>query len=206
MSRLIKAICLCCFAFMPLMSDGANESDASISVGRQGSIYSVNASITLPATPCESFRLLTDYDSLPSYIPGMLETRFERITKNTVKVWQTGEVSILFFRVRIRSQLEVEEIPNQQILFRQQEGDMKTYSGEWDFMEAPGGTRVVYASTLSPRHYVPAFLARSILEREIGKLFNAILKETIARKNRVSAACVAQPSSVEAVSGVPVAP
>src|SRR5512140_2421422 len=68
-----------------------------VSVEHNDPLFKVHASIVLPLTPCNAFRLLTDYKSLPSYIPGMLQIRDKRISPTRVDVWQEGEVEVLFF-------------------------------------------------------------------------------------------------------------
>lgn len=192
MRSTIKIICLSCLLSMTQIAANAQETTANISVTQQDAIFSVNASIVLPVTSCEAFSLLTDYDSLPNYVPGILETHYERTATNVVKVWQTGEVGVLFFHIKMETLLEMEEIPNQQILFRQIDGDLESYGGEWNFMEVPEGTRVVYMSALTLKHYIPAFMATSILENEISQRFDAIFKEAIARKGKTPSSCMAE--------------
>lgn len=163
-----------------------------VSVEREDSLFKVYASIVLPVTPCNAYRLLTDYKSLPSYIPGMLQIRAKRISPTRVDIWQEGEVEVLFFRVKLVSSLEMEEIPDRRIIFKQSEGDLESYSGEWNLLKTREGTRVSYnaAITLKQEQFIPAFLAKSVLENEVGKRFEALAKEAPKRGNKVVPACV----------------
>lgn len=163
-----------------------------VSVERVDSLFRVHASVVLPLTPCDAYRLLTDYRSLPDYIPGMLQIRYIRISDNRVKVWQEGEVEVLFFQVKLASSLVMEEIPRQRIAFEQTEGDLESYSGEWRLLKTGEGTRVSYdaAITLKPDFYIPGFLARSVLEKEVGKRFEALAKEASKWGNKVVPECV----------------
>ena len=166
----------------------------AVSVEREGPVFKVYASIVLPTTPCNAYRLLTDYSSLPSYIPGMLHVRDKRISPTRVDIWQEGEVEVLFFRVKLVSSLEMEEMPDRRIVFRQTGGDLESYSGEWNLLETRQGTRVSYnaAITLKPEHLIPAFLAKSVLENEVGKRFEALAIESSKRGNKVVPECVSQ--------------
>jgi ribosome-associated toxin RatA of RatAB toxin-antitoxin module len=175
-----------CFIYAVLLCWPAQASEmpgVTANVEHQDSKIKVTASVILPVQPCGAFRLMTDYDSLPKYIPGILETRHEYIKDDMVKVWQTGDVKIWFFRFKMKSLLEMHEVPDQKISFRQLEGDLDSYSGEWELQEDTQGTRVLYMAELTFRHFMPIFLARMVLEDEIKKRFAAIAREADARKN-----------------------
>lgn len=159
------------------------NSRVTANVERKGADFSVTASVLLPVQPCQAYLLLTDYDSLPGYIPGILETRHERLANHIVKVWQRGEVTILFFSINLETLLEMEEIPNQRIRFKQLEGDLAAHSGEWALQEEGAGTRVLYKSTLTFNYYLPGFLGKPILEKELRNRFEAVATEAERRKN-----------------------
>lgn len=163
-----------------------------VSVERKDSLFKVYASIVLPVTPCIAYRLLTDYKSLPGYIPGMLQIRSKRISDNRVNVWQEGEVEVLFFHVKLVSSLEMEEILDQRIIFKQVEGDLESYSGEWNVLKTQEGTKVSYSAAiiLKSDQFIPAFLAKTVLENEVGKRFEAIAKESSKRNNKIVSECV----------------
>ena len=163
-----------------------------VSVVQEDSLFKVYASIVLPLTPCNAYRLLTDYKSLPNYIPGMLQIRDKRISPTRVDVWQQGEVEVLFFRVKLVSSLEMEEIPDQRIIFKQTDGDLESYSGEWNILKTNEGTKVSYnaAVTLKPEQLIPAFVAKSVLEKEVEKRFEALAKESAKRGNQLVPECV----------------
>lgn len=142
----------------------------------------VTASVILPVQPCGAFRLITDYDNLPNYIPGILETRHEYVQVGMVNVWQTGDIKIGFFHFKMKSLLEMHETPNQKISFKQLDGDLNSYSGEWNLQQDMQGTKLLYTAELTFRHFMPLFLAKLILEDEIKSRFTAIANETFARK------------------------
>lgn len=163
-----------------------------VSVVNVDAVFRVQATVTLPLARCNAYRLLTDYQSLPGYIPGMLQIRHKRISPTRVDVWQEGEVEVLFFHVTLVSSLEMEETPGQRIVFRQTEGDLESYRGVWSLSEAGKGTMVSYSAaiTLKPGQLIPEFLARAVLEKEVEKRFEALAKEASRRGNQDSPECV----------------
>ena len=176
---LIALLSLCC-----LTVHAQEQPKATVSVKRQDSHFQVSASIMLPVKQCIAYGLLTDYASLPDYIPGMLEIHAERISNNLVKVRQVGEAEVLFFHVKMAALLEMTEIPNQRIIFKQTEGDLASYSGESNLLETSDGTKLTYDASLSFKGFVPYFLASAVLEDEVEKRFEAIAKEARSRKNK----------------------
>jgi ribosome-associated toxin RatA of RatAB toxin-antitoxin module len=164
----------------------------AVSIRLADSGIEVSSLIALPVKPCEAYAMLTDYDDLPKFIPGLLESHYQRIAKNRVRVMQVGEVQVFIFHVQMESLLEMEETPNQRILFRQIKGDFVSYGGEWDFSGNADGTLVSYDAALSFKPYVPVLLARSILENDVKEKFAAIAQEAIARKKQGSLHCSAE--------------
>jgi hypothetical protein len=142
----------------------------------------ISASVILPVPKCAAFKLLTDYDSIPSYMPGVLATSHTYLDKGLAKVRQTGQVTLLVFHFDVTSLLEVREMPNESITFRQLEGNLGSYSGSWTLSEKNAVTRVSYRAELTFRHFMPVFLAKLLLHDEIKSRFAAIAREA-ARRN-----------------------
>jgi ribosome-associated toxin RatA of RatAB toxin-antitoxin module len=163
-----------------------------VSVSVAGAAIEVESSITLPVQPCEAYAMLTDYDGLPRFIPGLLQSHAERLAPNRVRVMQVGEVQVFIFGVRMQSLLDMEEVPDKRIQFRQLEGDFVSYDGQWDFSGAAGGTLLDYRATLSFKPYVPLLLAKSILEQDVQRKFVAIAREAGAMKRRGTLHCAAR--------------
>ena len=190
-----KAVRLCRVILLLAASlpAGAQENARPVvSVERAGLFFKVFASVVLPVPPCTAYRLLADYSSLPGYIPGMLQIRQKRLTPNRVDIWQQGEVEVLFFKFKLESSLEMEETPGLRITFRQTEGDLESYSGEWNLLDTRQGTKVSYDAsiTLKQDDFIPVFLAKKVLEKEVSVRFEAIAKEASARKDRAVTECV----------------
>lgn len=133
--------------------------------------------------------MLTDYDNLPEFIPGLLQSHYKRIAKNRVQVLQKGAVKVFIFHVRMESLLEMEETPNQRIIFKQLEGDFVSYDGEWNFSATTDGTLLSYKARLAFKPFVPMLLAKSVLHNDLEEKFVAIEQEAI--KGKYKDACPA---------------
>lgn len=156
---------------------------------QQGSSIDVSGSVVIPMPVCAAYAMLTDYAALPSFIPGMEEDRAERMPDGTVRIHQRGNIRVMAFTVHISTVLEMQETPDRRIAFRQVEGDLQAYSGEWRFIEVPDGTEVRYAARMTFKSWVPMQFARAALEREVVDKFNAIGLEAASRLGRTHLAC-----------------
>src|SRR5512146_1838426 len=122
--------CLMLFAVLACLPARADEAqpavgqDLQVSVQRDHGDFNVSASLLLAEPPCVVYAVLTDYKRLPEFIPGMQEIGVERISDHEVRVKQVASVQVLFFRIRMYSTVEMEEVVNQRISFTQTEGDL----------------------------------------------------------------------------------
>ncbi len=184
LSALLGLICL---------SSHADEiTRPSVSILRQDAQFQVSAALFLPVSPCVVYEVLTDYEHLPDFIPGMLKTRVKRTAINQVNVWQLAEVQVLFFHVKMESTLDMEEVPNQRISFKQTAGDLKFYRGEWQLLNTLDGTQLRYDAQLEFKQFMPLFLARAVLENELEKRFIAIAQHALNKKYKFQSACEAE--------------
>jgi len=173
------------------LTAGAEEApDVSVRVVRPG--VEVSSSIVLPIKPCEAYAMLTDYNGLPKFIPGLLSSRPRRIAKHRVNVMQVGAVQVFIFHVRMKSLLDMQEAPDKRITFRQISGDFVSYGGEWNFSAKEDRTRIDYRANMTFKRYVPLLLARSILEHDVKEKFAAIGREALARKKHGLFHCVTE--------------
>jgi ribosome-associated toxin RatA of RatAB toxin-antitoxin module len=170
-------------------ADAQENNKPLVAIKRVDSIIEVHASITIPVKPCVVYAVLTDYDKLPDYIPGILESHAERISNNRVKVRQAGTVKVMFFNVRMETLQEIEEVPKERLIFKQIEGDLKSYRGEWNLSEVRNGTQLDYNAALTFKQFVPMFIAKSTLEQQMLKQFSAIAREAISSQDQRSSDC-----------------
>ncbi|MGC2164858.1 MAG: SRPBCC family protein [Gallionella sp.] len=186
----LRNLCLVAGSLLIQTSTPADEIfPTTTKVAYQDSKLVITASVILPVEPCATFELLTDYDSIPSYMPGVLETHHENIEDGVVKVWQTGEVKLLVFHFKVNSLLEVHEVRNKAITFKQLDGNLASYSGAWTLSDDIGGTKVLYRAELTFKHFMPIFLARVILDDEIKLRFSAIAGEAARRTSKGQLVC-----------------
>lgn len=179
-----------------LSVSGSNADELAapvVSVERTTAGVEIHASSMLALRPCEAYAMLTQYDRLPEFIPDMLASSYQRLSAHRVRVRQTGQIQLFLFHLRTESLLEMEETPNRRIVFEQIEGDMaKSYSGEWRFAAAKGGTLLDYRANMSFPAFVPRDLARSVLRIAVTKQFVAVAREAEKRRRQGGGSCAGE--------------
>lgn len=184
---MIARLCLCLLlAFaLPAM---AQESDPGLEVSVErhntddGNVYEVNARGEVSAAPDAVWRVLTDYERMPDFVPDLHSTRVLSRSGNQVMLEQTGTAHLLFFRHAIHLVVRVREEPDSQIDISLVEGDMKVYECSWRLLPQPdtGGTRVLFSGRMAPNFYVPGMFGANLVRADIRRMMAA----TLARLDR----------------------
>jgi ribosome-associated toxin RatA of RatAB toxin-antitoxin module len=142
-----------------------------------GKVYRISSSGTVAASPATVWRILTDYDSMPEYVPDLRSARVVSRDGARVIVEQQGGVRFLFFNRAIHLVVQVQEQAPDHIDVSLVNGDMKVYRASWALKPASGGgTRVDYRATIAPNFYVPALVGTSIVRKDITSMMAAVLQ------------------------------
>jgi ribosome-associated toxin RatA of RatAB toxin-antitoxin module len=175
-ARLLLAMLLACP--LPLLAQ-AGKLDVSVKrvdAGEQH-VFEVAASGTVRAAPELVWKILTDYERMPEFVPDLQRTKVISRYGNQAVVEQYGEARFLFFKRPINLIVNVTETPMSAIDIALVTGDMKVYNCRWELlrMAETGGTHIVYTGTLVPKFYVPGMLGANIIRADIEKMMAAVL-------------------------------
>jgi ribosome-associated toxin RatA of RatAB toxin-antitoxin module len=171
-------LCLLLVLSLPAM---AQHPGLEVSVERHntdnGNVYQVSAQGDVAAAPATVWRILTDYERLPEFVPDLRTTTVISRSGGQVVLEQTGAAQMLFFRRPIHLIVQVREQPMTQVDVSLVEGDMKVYRCTWQLVPIPdtGGTRVLYGGKISPKFYVPGMLGSNMIRSDIEKMMAAVL-------------------------------
>ena len=140
---------------------------------------SVQGAVLIDSHPRHIWKIMLDCDQTPAFVPGLKSCRLlqkddtTEIIEHQVKfTWLLPKVSYVF---RATYQLF------QRIDFEKISGDLKEFEGYWvlDQIDGSQKTIVLYSVYLDPGFFVPQWLVRKVLKKDLP----AIL---IALRNRVS--------------------
>ena len=140
-------------------------------------VFEVIASGAVKAPPAAVWKVLTDYESMPQFVPDLQTTKVLSRTGNRVIIEQSGVARFLFFSRTIHLVVQAAEEPMSSIDISLVNGDMKVYSCRWSLTPLPnGGTRIDYSGKLVPKFYVPGMLGANLIGRDIERMLAAVLQ------------------------------
>jgi ribosome-associated toxin RatA of RatAB toxin-antitoxin module len=189
MKRLLYLLFMClslwsAFASAQIASaETANpDFDLKVAVKRAGDAFQVSASFLMPATECQTYTMLTDYESAAK-IPGIKKSVVISRDGNKVQVERDVKERILLFPINLHSIVEYEETPTNLLTFRQVSGDVDYYRGTWKIQPENNGVRVLYQSEFAIDTLVPAFVAQYFIKNNIRSRFEAMASNFYQKKD-----------------------
>ena len=140
-------------------------------------VFEVTASGAVKAAPEAVWKVLTNYEGMPEFVPDLEKTKVLSRTGNRVIIEQSGVARFLFLSRTIHLVVQAHEEPTTAIDISLVTGDMKVYSCRWQMTALPdGGTRIDYSGKMVPKFYVPGMLGSNIIRRDIERMMSAVLE------------------------------
>lgn len=175
-ARLLLASML--FFCGPAMAQPAAPEVAVMRVSANGEqVFEVTASGSVKASPAAVWKVLTDYESMPEFVPDLDKNKVLSRTGNRAIIEQSGVARFLFLSRTIHLIVQAAEEPMTSIDISLVTGDMKVYSCRWALTPlSDGGTRIDYSGKLVPKFYVPGMLGSNLIRRDIERMMSAVLQ------------------------------
>lgn len=148
----------------------------------------VRARAFIAAPPALVWRVLTDYERLPEFVPGIARSRVRERQGNHLRLEQSGEARFFLFSFPIEVHLQVTESPPDTVVSRSVGGNLRRMHGRYDLHAdaARGGVLLLYAGLIEPDfHLVPLVgvaAMRSMAEDQFRAMVSEIERLAGARK------------------------
>jgi ribosome-associated toxin RatA of RatAB toxin-antitoxin module len=151
--------------------------DLAIDVQREGRSFTVHAAATLAAPAALVWEVLTDYDKLPRFVPGLASSTVQLRAGNRAVVEQKGEARFLVFSYPIEVRLEIAESPGRSIVSRGVAGNLKRMRGRYDLHHGSQGIYLRYAGELEPDFELPPLIGTLAVRIMVEEQFAALVAE-----------------------------
>jgi len=183
------AVVFAALSFVVLASAGVGGVDDSllppkVTVTEDQGVYSVSARFLVERSPAIALAVLTDYEQIPRFMPGV-ETSIvlERGVGRAV-VEQHAVSRLMMFRKHVHLVLEIIE-GTDALEFRDRSGASFTrYEGRWRLCAENGSTEISYELTAQPGFDVPEFVLKRLLIRDSARMIDGLRREILARASR----------------------
>jgi hypothetical protein len=155
-----------------------------VTVREEGGVYSVAARFEVPQSPVLALAVLTDYEQIPRFMPGVETSIVLERAGRLVIVEQEAVSRLMMFSKRVHLVLEITEGADS-LRFRDRSGrSFARYEGAWRLCEENGQTVILYELSAEPSFDVPQFLLKRLLRRDAGLMIEGLRREIAARSGR----------------------
>lgn len=167
--------------FLVLAGD-ASAADVNVRAERLGDTFEVEANARFRADPEIAWEVLTDYERLPDFIPGMHSSKIVSRAGRHVVVDQRGEARLLFFSFPIEVRLAIEEIPRERIESYATSGNFRELSGAYRLESRDGELHLLYEGRFTPAFDIPPLIGTMVVRHTLEQRFGAMVKEILKRQ------------------------
>ncbi len=159
----------------------AAAAEVSVQVLRQDKAFQVEAKLMVAVEQRVAWQVLTDYDKLASFVPGMRSSRIVSAAGEPLLLEQKGESGLLLFKVPIEVVSRVEETPLTTIRFQSVGGNLANQRGEWALERHDHATRVTYRADITPGFVLPPLIGPAIVGRDVRIMVESVAREMLRR-------------------------
>jgi len=157
-----------------------------ISVLRRGEVFVIDAVFVAPVTQREAWGVLTDFDSMSTFVPNLDLSRVTvrdgvrlRVEQQGVARW--GPLTHAFTMVR-----EIELSPMDQVESKSIGGSLQQVKSLTRFAPVGSGTEIRHHIEFIIDTWMPALLVEPFLRHEVREQFEAVVGEILRRRASAS--------------------
>jgi carbon monoxide dehydrogenase subunit G len=152
--------------------------------------------LTVAASATAAWAVLTDYDHMADFVPGLVSSTQTRRSGARALVAQEASAQVLLFSRRIHVLLDVREEPCRSLTFEDTaRTSFRAYRGSWVVSPAGiAGIRLAYHVEAEPAFWAPAWAVRRFLGRTADDLLREVSREILRRAAASGPADGGQPS------------
>ena len=159
----------------------AAAAEVTVQVARQDKAFQVEANLVLAVDQPVAWQVLTDYDMLASFVPGMRSSRIVSAAGEPLLLEQKGQSGLLLFKVPVDVVSRVEETPFNTIRFQSVGGNLANMSGEWALERHDHATRITYRANITPGFTLPPLIGPAIIGRDVRIMVESVGREMLRR-------------------------
>jgi len=172
----------CVLAFQNYAFADAGQDDIAVKVQKDGDSVVIDLTVTVPATPQETWDVLVDFDHMTQFMSSLQSSKILEKNDNQLKVAQKGVASHGGFSFAFESVRAVELKPYDSIRSHLISGTMKKHEGLTQLFPSGTGTKIVYHAESIANVWVPPLVGTSLVEGDVRKQFQEMEAEILKRK------------------------
>ena len=155
--------------------------DDEVTVDYRDGTYYGSLRLRTPASPAVVMGVLTDFDRMPEFMPGLTSSSIVARHHNQYQVAQQGKVSFGPFSMPFESLRQIEVVDGRRILSRSLSGSARRMQSVIQVRPLEGGSEIDYRIEIEPANWIPSALGSNFLQHELAEQFNALSREMLRR-------------------------
>ena len=181
MKTVLMLITVLAMLGLPLAAARPAGDTPVISVRDDGAGYVVSAQFSVAESPAIVRAVLTDYEGISRFMPGVRTSRVLERTGDSARLEQEAVSRFMMFSKRVHLVLDVTE-GDDAIRFRDLCGkSFIRYEGIWLIARRGDSTKIQYELTAEPAFDVPGFVLRKLFDRDARTMIEGLRSEMAAR-------------------------
>ena len=171
-----------CLPGQAVLAQAPPEDPIHIRIDKVGQLRVVDTTVSIPATPQQTWAVLTDWDNLASFMTTFKAIDVVSRSSHAVRMKQTVRASFWPFSVDVELEQELELFPEEKIMVsRLLGGNFDALGGTIRLLADGAGTKLVAHTEFVPQFWIPPLIGPMIIERKMRQQFQDIIDE-IARR------------------------
>jgi ribosome-associated toxin RatA of RatAB toxin-antitoxin module len=148
-----------------------------VSAQRDGEFIAIHARAELDADAATAWRVLTDYNRYPEFIPDLRMSRVVSRKGATVTVEQSGDATVWLFRMPLEVTFEISETPQSALSSRAIAGSMRALESRYTLVPGPSGVNLEYAGRVAPGYELFGRIEQYAVRQNVARQFQALVDE-----------------------------
>ena len=155
--------------------------DRDVKIERDADTIRIDANLRVDVHHHIAWQVLTDYNNLARFVPGLLTSRIVSEPGSPMLLKQTGRSGLLWMTVPVEVIVQIEEIPLEVIRFSAVSGTLKSKSGEWRIEAQDDATLLIYRASIVPGFWVPPLIGTAVMAQDVRSKLVGVANEMTRR-------------------------
>ena len=159
----------------------ASVEDDEVDVDYRNGRYLAELTVPLPAGMAAALAVLTDFERMPAFMPGLASSRILARSGNVWRIAQVGTASFGPFTLRFDSERRVELTADGRLISQALGGSARYLRSEVRFLQRGGAPYLNYRLEMEPEQWLPSGVGTPFMRHEVAEQFSALLREISRR-------------------------
>jgi hypothetical protein len=162
----------------------ADDSDIQVQVQQRGRWIVVDVAMSVGATPLESWKVMTDYDNMASFVSNLESSRIIKRVGDTLTVMQKGKASRGPLTFSFENVRQIVLTPYREIHSHLISGDLEASDFTTQVVDHGTFTEIINHGEFIPNVWVPPLIGPGVIGAETRKQFGQLRAEILRRKTQ----------------------